>query len=130
MTQDRIAESGTDRPSDMDFEGWFKVARCLDLNRLANEAFHFASRCPLTHSAPTPITYPASPRGPFSFACSHPPIAVTPAVMHTPSRALPPGIPMDIDCTRTFKPLVQTCYRCGQTGHISKDCDLRMMSAI
>jgi hypothetical protein len=25
-TQDRIAESGTDRPSDMDFEGWFKAA--------------------------------------------------------------------------------------------------------
>jgi hypothetical protein len=25
-TQDRIVESGTDRPSDMDFEGWFKVA--------------------------------------------------------------------------------------------------------
>jgi hypothetical protein len=23
-TQDRIAESGTDRPSDTDFEGWFK----------------------------------------------------------------------------------------------------------
>jgi hypothetical protein len=25
-TQDRIAESGTDRPSDMDFDGWFKTA--------------------------------------------------------------------------------------------------------
>jgi hypothetical protein len=32
---------------------------------------------------------------------------------------------MDIDHTRAFKPLAQTCYRCGQTGHISKDCDLR-----
>jgi hypothetical protein len=32
---------------------------------------------------------------------------------------------MDINCTRTFKPLMQTCYRCGQTGHISKECDLR-----
>jgi hypothetical protein len=32
---------------------------------------------------------------------------------------------MDVDCTRTFKPLAQTCYRCGQTGHISKECDLR-----
>jgi hypothetical protein len=67
-TQDRIAESGTDRPSDMDFEGWFKVARRLDLNCLANEAFHFASRRPLTHSAPTPMTYPAPPHVPFSFA--------------------------------------------------------------
>jgi hypothetical protein len=51
MTQDRIAESGTDRPSDMDFDGQFKVARRLDLNRLANEAFHLSSRCPSAHSA-------------------------------------------------------------------------------
>jgi hypothetical protein len=56
---------------------------------------------------------------------SHAPTAATPAAMHAPSRTLPPGIPMDINRTRTLKPLVQTCYRCGQTGHISRDCDLR-----
>jgi hypothetical protein len=55
-TQDRITESGTDRPSDMDFNGWFKAARCLDLNRLANEAFHLASRRPPTHSTDNPNT--------------------------------------------------------------------------
>jgi hypothetical protein len=124
MTQDRIAESGTDRPSDTDFNGWFKAAQCLDLNRLANEAFHLASRHPPTHSAPTPTTYAAPPRTPFSFLHSHPPTTATSAAMHTPLRALPPGILMDIDCTRTLKPLAQTCYRCGQTGHISRDCDL------
>jgi hypothetical protein len=32
---------------------------------------------------------------------------------------------MDVDRTWTLKPLAQTCYRCGQTGHISRDCDLR-----
>jgi hypothetical protein len=32
---------------------------------------------------------------------------------------------MDVDHTRTSKPIVQTCYHCGQTGHISKECDLR-----
>jgi hypothetical protein len=32
---------------------------------------------------------------------------------------------MDVNRTRTLKPLVQTCYRCGQTSHISKDCNLR-----
>jgi hypothetical protein len=42
-TQDRIAESGTDRPQERDFNSWFKAARHLDLNRLANEAFHYAS---------------------------------------------------------------------------------------
>jgi nitrate/TMAO reductase-like tetraheme cytochrome c subunit len=30
---------------------------------------------------------------------------------------------MDVDRTRAFKPLAQTCYRCGQTGHISKECN-------
>jgi hypothetical protein len=98
-TQDRIAESGMDRPSDMDFDEWFKAARRLDLNRLANEAFHLASRCPPTHSAPMPTTYSAPPRAPFSFIHSHPPAAATPAAMHAPSRALPPGISMDVDRT-------------------------------
>jgi hypothetical protein len=124
-TQDRIAESGTDRPGDTDFNGWFKAARRLDLNCLANEAFHPASRRPPTHSASTPMTYAPPPHMPFSFVRSHPPTAAIPAAMHTPSHALPPGIPMDVDHTRAFKPLAQTCYRCGQTGHISKDCDLR-----
>jgi hypothetical protein len=32
---------------------------------------------------------------------------------------------MDVDRTQTLKPLAQTCYRCGKTGHISKECDLR-----
>jgi hypothetical protein len=124
-TQDRIAESGTDRPSDMDFDGWFKAARRLDLNCLANEAFHLASRRPPTHSAPTLMTYPAPPCALFLFIRSHPPATVIPVAMHAPSRAVPPGIPMDIDRTGTFKPLAQTCYHCGQTGHISKECDLR-----
>jgi hypothetical protein len=89
-----------------------------------NEAFHLASRHPLTHSAPTPTTHAAPLCAPFSFLRSHPPTAATPAAMHTPSHALPPGIPMDVDCTRTFKRLTQTCYYCGQTGHISRDCNL------
>jgi hypothetical protein len=124
-TQDRIAESGMDRLQDRDFDSWLKAACCLDLNRLANEAFHYAYRRPLTQSAPTPTTYSAPPCTPFSFFCSQATsTAMTPAAMHTPLRALPPGIPMDIDHTRTSKPIVQTCYCCGRTGHISREYDL------
>jgi hypothetical protein len=61
ITQDRIAKSGMDRLSDTDFNSWFKAAQHLDLNRLVNEAFHLASRRPPSHSAPTPMTYPALP---------------------------------------------------------------------
>jgi hypothetical protein len=93
-TQDRIVESGTDRPQDRDFNGWFKAARRLDLNCLTNEAFHYASQHPLTHSAPAPTTHSAPQHTPFSFIHLHPPTAATPPAMHTPSRALPPGIPM------------------------------------
>jgi hypothetical protein len=60
-TQDHIAKSGTDRLGDTDFNGWFKAARCLDVNRLANEAFHLASRRPPTHSAPLATTHSTPP---------------------------------------------------------------------
>jgi hypothetical protein len=41
--QDKIAESGTDRPRDNDHQGWYAATRRFDLNQLANEAFHYAS---------------------------------------------------------------------------------------
>jgi hypothetical protein len=124
-TQDRIAKSGMDRLGETDFNGWFKAARHLDLNCFANEAFHYTSRCPHTHSAPMLTTYPAPPRTPFSFLRSQaPPTAATPAEMHTPLLALAPGVPMDINRTWTLNPIMQTCYHCGQTSHTSRECHL------
>jgi hypothetical protein len=31
---------------------------------------------------------------------------------------------MDVDRTQALRPIAQTCYRCGKTGHISKECNL------
>jgi hypothetical protein len=42
--QDKIAESGTDRPEDNNHNGWFKAACQINLNHLANKAFHYASQ--------------------------------------------------------------------------------------
>jgi hypothetical protein len=47
-TQDKIAESGTDRPRDNDHQGWYMAARRFDLNWLANEAFRYGSQRPDT----------------------------------------------------------------------------------
>jgi hypothetical protein len=46
MMQDKIAESGTDRPRDNDHQGWYAATRRFDLNWLATKAFRYASRCP------------------------------------------------------------------------------------
>jgi hypothetical protein len=43
-TQDRIAESGTDRPQDRDFEGWFKAACCRDLDESHGNFADIANR--------------------------------------------------------------------------------------
>jgi hypothetical protein len=85
MTQDRIAESGTDRLSDTDSNSWFKAARRLDLNHLVNEAFHLASRCPPTHSAPSPMTH-SVPRALLSPSSVYIPLPLRPLQQCIPLR--------------------------------------------
>jgi hypothetical protein len=68
MMQDRIAESGTDRPRDNDHHGWYAATRRFDLNRLANEAFRYASRRPTAQSMTPRYAHPMPARTPFSFS--------------------------------------------------------------
>jgi hypothetical protein len=49
--QNAIATMVTSRPSDTDPEGWYSMARTVDQNRAANEAFGFSHRTP----APAPV---------------------------------------------------------------------------
>jgi hypothetical protein len=117
--QDKIAESSFGRPDDNDQEAWYKAARRLDRNRIANEAFNSAANrqssaqttgrsmfpCPLTS---TTTTRPAA-------------ASVTKPVT---SPAPPAETAMNIDASRaTVVP--RTCYRCGKPGHIAPECNLR-----
>src|SRR3981189_1921171 len=124
--QDRIAESGTDRPADDDPDGWYKAARCFDLNQLANEAFHASSTersAPALHAPDSRTTY--------SFACTSAPTqyfkpAHTSAPpLFRPTTPLHPGIPMDIDAQHAKASTPHTCHRCGSPNHLIRDCPRR-----
>jgi hypothetical protein len=124
-TQDRIAESGTDRPADDDPDGWYKAARRFDLNRLANEAFHASST---KRSAPAHQT--SDGRMSYSFARAPAPMhPVKPALSSfppsRPTAALHPGVPMDIDAQRAKASTPHTCHRCGSPNHLIRDCPRR-----
>jgi hypothetical protein len=113
-TQDKIAESGTDRPRDNDHHGWYVAACQFDLNWLANEAFCYASRHPTAQST-TPRYANSTPTCTL-FSFSHPATSSTssPVSTHAPTRpyppALPPVDPRNADSTRTQKPAALTCY--------------------
>jgi hypothetical protein len=129
MMQDKIAESGTDRPQDNDHRGWYAAAHRFDLNWLANEAFRYASWHPTAQSTMPRYTNSTPACTPLSFSRPATSSTLSPASTHAPMRpyplALPPVDPRNTDSTRTQKPAALTCYRCGQTGHTSWDCDLR-----
>src|SRR3981189_3488166 len=124
--QDRITESGTDRPADDDPDGWYKAARRFDLNRLANKAFHTSST---KRSAPA---HQVSDGGTsYSFARAQAPmhsVKRAPPSSFPPSRpttALHPGVPMDIDAQRAKTGTPHTCHRCGSPNHLIRHCPRR-----
>lgn len=128
--QAQIATMTVGRPKDNEPEEWYDAAALCDENRRTNAAF-VATKSPhatrtSTHVARTPAQ---------SFRA--PPHAFTPTYHRAlpaappPSPALPPGIPMDIDAARRKFGVPPTCYRCGKTGHLRRDCprqDARQMT--
>ena len=119
--QNIIATMAAGRPSDGNPAQWYNMARTVDQNRAANEAFSSSFRSPtsglrpLTNSTFRPIL-PITKTG-----HSH--------IQPTPGNP----VPMDLDngaSRRSTTPLL--CYRCKQTSHFGKDCpnqfDVREMT--
>jgi hypothetical protein len=91
MTQDKITESETDWLKDNDHNSWYQAAWWLDLNHLANEAFHYALWHPTALSVrghPSISLLPLSSSTFYLCICISPPHLCTISKDRTYSRRL------------------------------------------
>ena len=108
--QNAVATMAAGRPSDGSPEQWYNMARTIDQNRAANEAFSSAYRTPVPPRPTTSVVRQAPPAGKIGH--SH--------IQPTPGNP----VPMDLDSSRNSAapPL---CFRCKKPGHFGRDCPLR-----
>ncbi|KDQ32204.1 hypothetical protein PLEOSDRAFT_1035218 [Pleurotus ostreatus PC15] len=129
IIQSRVAESA-DCPDEDDFEGWYKAVQRVADNRAANQSFHFGVHSGNSgHSGS--LVRPAASSG-----VTRTPAGVLPAPrtqlpplqprfqLPPPPKALSPGVPMDVNHTRSRPAASQLCYRCGKPGHMFRECPL------
>ena len=107
------------RPSDANPDEWYNMARTVEQNRAANEAFTSIHRTtvPVPRPLGTSLIHPAPP----------PPKAGHAHIVLTPGNP----VPMDLDTVKK-RVMELLCYCCNLPGHFGKDCptrfDIRMMS--
>ena len=131
--QNQVACLTHGRPSDDTPQDWYDATILADENRIANAAFQSSIRAnrSFTPSAPPGLIrnpqIPIPRTFPISTSCQA--FAPTPRYIPPPTRD--PNA-MDVDANRQRGPSAVTCYRCGKTGHVRKDCphtfDVRFMT--
>ena len=107
------------RPSDANPDEWYNMARTVDQNRAANEAFTSTHRTTVLAPRPfgTSLIRPVPP--PLKTGHAH--------IVPTPGNL----VPMDLDAAKK-RVMELLCYHCNLPGHFGKNCptrfDVRMMS--
>jgi hypothetical protein len=155
--QDKVAEM-ENTPELDDLEGWKKAARRFHQNVEANRAFSRNTRgsaispnlsssrssLPVKNLLSRPFPTFSAPPGPrLNLASSSPNFANFTSLRGSQkgelkaeplvkSRAEEP-VPMEVDLSKSRRPLPQLCFRCQQPGHLAKECphrfDVRAMTA-
>jgi hypothetical protein len=115
--QDQVATMPVGRPADDKPEGWYEAMALCDENRITNAAFFSAKPVPTRHT--TSVF-----RAPQMFSATAPRATPMP-LLPPPVPSFPAPVPMDVDAVRRRTAHPQTCYRCGQSGHLRRDCTLR-----
>ena len=117
--QNAVATMSSGRPSNANPDKWYNMARTVDQNRAANEAFTSIHRT----TVPAPC--------PFGTSLIHP-VPLPPKAGHAHIVPTPGNpVPMDLDAAKK-RVMELLCYHCNLPGHFRKDCptrfDVQMMS--
>jgi hypothetical protein len=111
--QDQAATMPVGQPADDKPEDWYEAVALCDENRITNAAFFSAKPVPTQH---TTLVFQV----PQTFSATAPRAAPIPP----PVPSFPAPVPMDVDTVQWRTTHPQTCYWCGQSGHLHHDCTL------